>query len=702
MFTKDVDKETSVEGKREIADVSNHPKIRCDGGVELDSQNPNSEVSDCQISVHDLGGINSAELALPPGISVLVGRNATNRSSLLRSIAAGLGGRHAGAQLKTDAESGSVTLTVGDETYTREYTRNGQTVQKRGEPYTENSDLVDTFVALFADCPARRAVERDKNLREILMRPVDTVEIRSRISELKRERSDLDDTIQRAETRKKELPALEEDRTRLEDELATVEDEIADLESVVEEIEETSDDSNETAELRAELEELRSELSSAERRADQAEQQLEFRKKERADLTDERDELEAELEEFEDSTALETRISDRETELAQLSERRETLERAVEDLQSVIQVNETFLDGDFEAVGLSRDDSVAAALDPESQTIECWTCGTEVEQAAISDRVNTLREIATQQRTEVNEIEGEIADLKREKARYEDRLDDYEETTRRLGELDNRIEQHSKKIEELETEFGEHQANIDDLAEEIETVEAAIEDTETDGDDEATEFVDAHKELTKLERKRGRLENQLEATTDQIDEIEALDEKRVEAEKHREKLTDELDDLRGRIERLETELVETLNSIMEDLIDRLEYKNIARVWLERQRTENSRESEFALHIVREAEDGAVYEDTVDTLSESEREVVGLVISLAGYLVHDIDREVPFLLLDSVEMIDGRRLAGLLDYIQTETDVAFLSVALLPKDAQSVAETEILDEYTTIDFETISA
>jgi predicted nucleic acid-binding Zn-ribbon protein len=675
--------------------------IQCDGGLEIDRRSAPPESSACRINIQNLGGIDTMEQSISPGVSILVGRNATNRSSMLRSLAAGLGGRDSAARLKSDADSGQAQLSISNETYTREYTRNGQTIQKQGDPYTTESNLVDTFVALFADCPARRAVEQDENLREILMKPVDTAEIRTQISELKQRRSKLEDTIQRAENRKNELPQLEEKRGRLEDDLEDVEEEITELESVVEEIESTADESSETAQLRDELESLRDELSNAERRADEIHNQLEFRRDERASLSEERDELESELEGNEQTTTLESEIEELESEIAELSNRQGTIEQAAEDLQSVIQANETFLDGDVETVGLTDGDSVTDALDPDSQTVECWTCGSEVEQAEISERIATLRELVAQHRTEMNEIGGQITELRREKARLEERFDEHEEMTRRLGELDNRIDQHDDKIQQLETDHKDKQAEIEELNDEIAAVEAEIEEAETDNE-ETTEFVDAHKELTKLERKRGRLENQLEETVDDIEEIEALDEKRADAEERRAALTDELENLRGRIDQLETELVETLNSIMEDLIDRLEYDTIARVWLERQTSDDNSDSTFELHIVREAEDGSVYEDTAATLSESEREVIGLVVALAGYLVHDVDREVPFLLLDSVEMIDGQRLADLLKYIQERTEVEFLSVALLPKDAQSVKEAEVFDEYAILDFDPVSA
>lgn len=676
---------------------SGAPIAVCDGGITADSRSDDTGGNDCTIVVENLGGIRYGEFTLPRGTATLVGRNATNRSSACKAIAAALGGETSAATLKTDADEGSVTLSLGGQTYTRNYTKTGQSVQKSGEPYVDDADLIDTFVALFVDCPARRAVERGEDLREVMMKPVDTAEIQARIAELKRERADLDDVIDEAEQAKTNLPSLEADRTQLQTELESVEEEIEALESDVADIESTEESEDETAELRTELESLRSELSAAERRLDETEQQLEFRTDERSDLLEERESVESELEAADDSGNLQTKIRELEAEITQLSEQRTQLDQAVEDLQSVIQANETFLEGDTETTSFLSGDSVTDALDPESQTVDCWTCGTEVERGDIHTRLETLREIAAQHRTETTELDAEISQLEREKASYEDEVRQYEELNERLGELDNRIEQHAAKIQELETKREEVSAEIDQLEDAIATAETELEAAEAQSEQGATEFVETHKELTDLERKRGRLENKIADTNRRIEEIESLDEQRAQAQEQRTRLTAELEELRGRIERLETELVDTLNSIMEDLIQRLAYNNIARVWLERQTGDGQTESAFELHIVREAADGAVYEDTIDTLSESEREVVGLVVSLAGYLVHDVDETVPFLILDSVEMIDGKRLAALLEYINAETEVEFLSVALLPKDAASVEEAADFDQYSRINF-----
>ena len=79
----------------------------------------------------------------------------------------------------------------------------------------------------------------------------------------------------------------------------------------------------------------------------------------------------------------------------------------------------------------------------------------------------------------------------------------------------------------------------------------------------------------------------------------------------------------------------------------------------------------------------VYEDAVEHLSESEREVTGLVFALAGYLTHEVHERVPFVLLDSLEAIDSERIARLVEHF---ADYApSVVVALLPEDAVALPE-----------------
>ena len=63
------------------------------------------------VDVRNIGGIDEASVTLPDSVSILTGRNATNRTSFLQALMAGLGSRQ--SSLKGDAEEGEVTLELG-------------------------------------------------------------------------------------------------------------------------------------------------------------------------------------------------------------------------------------------------------------------------------------------------------------------------------------------------------------------------------------------------------------------------------------------------------------------------------------------------------------------------------------------------------------------------------------------------------------
>ena len=642
------------------------------------------------LHVENLGGIDQLAFELAPGVSLLAGENATNRTSLLRSLAAALGGEDSAASLKTDAEDGSVQLTLGDTQYTRTYTETATGYTLAGEPYCDQPGLVDTFVALFADNPARRAVARGDELRELLMRPVDTEEVRREIQHKQDEKATLESEVERVRERERELPALEEDRQRLLGELEELAAEIERVQTQVNELEPAEGESQPVAELREVLEDRRSELRGLEDQLDTTERKIAFRQRERDELRSEREGIAADLGEFTGVEQLDAEIEQLATEISRLESQRRTLQTATEDLQTVVEVNETISQGELDTPGIEASDELTAALDPSSQQVECWTCGTEVERDRITERIDTLRGLVHDQREEVAALDQRLEDLRAERSEHESKRQEYDELQSRRDELADRIEVHEEQLTTLQTEREELQEDIAEREAAIADIEAELSNLEADGADEPSAFVETHQRLTELERKRGRLESKLEETTDEIEEIESLREDRERKERELRTLSDELEQLRGQIDRLETQLVETLNEMLEDLVEKLEYRNIARIWVERKTSaDHGGESTFALHIVREDDDGAVYEDTVDTLSESEREVIGLVVSLAGYLVHDIDEEIPFVLIDSVEMIDARRLADLLQYITDRSDVEFLTAALLLKDATAVEDTGVL-------------
>jgi chromosome segregation ATPase len=202
-------------------------------------------------------------------------------------------------------------------------------------------------------------------------------------------------------------------------------------------------------------------------------------------------------------------------------------------------------------------------------------------------------------------------------------------------------------------------------------------------------LLDLHKRANQLEFELGRLQREREEIDDEIDSVEARLTEREQLDAQREEIKSELTDLRGRIERIEEQAIDEFNAHMETVLELLDYANIARIWLERRETQvregrrKVTKSVFDLHVIRSTESGATYEDTIAHLSESEREVTGLVFALAGYLAHDLHESMPVMLLDSLETIDSDRIAALISYFGDYAD--YVVVALLPEDAGALEE-----------------
>lgn len=628
--------------------------------------------------VEKVGGIDETEVAFSPGVTVLEGENATNRTSLLQGIMAALGSDD--VSVKGDADGASVTLELNSETYTRELLREGSTIRTRGDLYLEDTTVADLFAFLLESNEARQSVVNQADLRELIMRPVDTGEIQREIDCLLEERRRIESELEELGSLKGRLPSLEERRTRLREEIAETK---ADLEAKEEEIRARDADVEEKAELEERLAELRSKRSEL----DDVRYDIETERESLESARAQKREAEAQLEELPEAPVGE--IEELESERDTLRERKRRLETEVTEIQSVIGFNQEMLeDADGEVITALEDDpkDVTEELLPD-ETVTCWTCGSEVPEEQIETTVGRLQELSQSKLGEVDDLESridevtaEIRDLRQQQWRRE-------ELQRGIDDAESEVEAGEATVERLVERREELQA-------EVEALESEIDDLE---DDAYEEILDLHKEANQLEYDLGRLEADLESVEEEIAEVESRLDREGELEAQREELAEEIEDLRTRIDRIESTAVEEFNGHMGTVLDVLGYDNLARVWLERVEREvregrrKVTKSTFELHVVRETESSATYEDTVDHLSESEREVIGLVFALAGYVVHDVHEDVPVMLVDSVEAIDGPRVAALLDYVGER--VPYVVAALLPEHAAALPAG--VDRVTTV-------
>ena len=624
-----------------------------------------------RVKVSNIGGIDEASVTLQPDVSVLTGRNATNRTSFLRALMAGLGSEQ--SSLKGDADEGSVTLILGDETYTRTLTRQNNSVAFDGDPYLNDPELADLFAFLLEDNEARQAVARDDDLREIIMRPIDTDSIDAEIRECKRERDELESEIEKLDSLERDLPDLEADRREKVEELEAAEEE---LKSVREELDELDAGVEESRTRKQEMEEAFQRVRDARSGLDDLEFDLETERSTLTELKSEREELRETIEETEDPDENPDRLAGR---IDELRRRKRSLDDDISELGSVVGFNEDMVGGS----GIDIDegtpgDDPTDALTAGDQTV-CWTCGSEVETDQIESTLDRLRELRSDKLDERNEIRAEIQELTDQQSAIREARREIERAEERLDAVETEIESTESRITDLEERIESKREEIDELEEDAESIDV-------DGYDEALEL---HREANGIELRIERIDDEIDEIDDEIDEREAAIERREDLKAERGELADRLTELRTRVDRIEENAVEGFNDHMETVLDILEYENLDRIWIERRETqvrEGRRKvtrTRFDLHIVRSSPDGTAYEDTVDHLSESEREVTGLVFALAGYLVHDVHETVPFVLLDSLEAIDSDRIARVVDYFRDNAD--YLVAALLPEDAAALPD-----------------
>ncbi|WP_435366093.1 archaea-specific SMC-related protein [Haloarchaeobius sp. DYHT-AS-18] len=631
-----------------------------------------------RLNVRNIGGITETSVDFNDGVNILSGRNATNRTSLLRSIMAVLGSDD--VSLKSDAEEGFVELVIGDETYTRKFTRENGTVRSEGDPYLDDAELADLFAFLLATNETRQAVLTEQNLYDLIMRPVDTDAIQNEISTLEDEKVQIDQRLEELSQLKQRLPELEQQRADLEDD---IEEKREELEAKREEIEDADADVDESKEEKEALEAKMDELSDVRSELNDCRQELDVQRQSLEALYEEREELEGDVEELPDKPT--GKISEIDSEIDQLRKQKQNIQSEVSTLQQIIQFNEDNLDGASSDIlnalteSQGSDGPVTDKLLDDSEQVVCWTCGHEVDREDIEATIDRLKELRKEKMSATRSIDDEIDELEDERITYQEKERQRKQVHQRLERTEDQIDSREDNIERLESQQEELESELGDIEDEVESLQTQKDDT----------ILSLHKEASQLEVELNQLKRQRNQLDQKIEDIDEEVDSRDELEAEREEINAELEDLRTRIDQIEEDAVESFNHHMETVLDALEYENIARIWIERsehQEREGRRKvtkKDFTLHIIRESESGTAYEDTISHLSESEREVTGLVFALAGYLVHEVYEEVPFMLLDSLEAIDSDRIGRLVEYFKDYPD--FLVAALLPEDADAVEE-----------------
>jgi uncharacterized coiled-coil DUF342 family protein len=614
--------------------------------------NQSSETQSTRIHVENIGGIDVSTVSLKPGVNVLVGRNVTNRTSFLRAITAVFGSEH--VPLKANADHGRVELELDGETHVRTLRRRNGDVVTDGTPYSDAPEAASLFAFLLQSNEARQAVTPDADLRDLIMRPVNTEAIRSEIASLEAEKSEIIDELER-------LDALASDLSDLEAERQTLQNRIAEKKESLERVEretEAIDVEAETEDARNRLEECLAELHDQHASLEEVRYQMGDARQHIGALRKEREECESRLEELvpADADNLEDAIEN-------CRDRTTSIETVVNELETAISLTESVVDGDaadvVEMVRKLPDDTD----DQDTDDTVCWACGNEAPRADVEQSLDGLRTLHREKLSEQGDSLIELSNLKEYRAERNVLRD---------------------RLEAIEEERVEREEELTDLREWRRALNGEVANLRSEIDDlpvrNLGDLVDRHKEADELEFEIERLQDDLTDVSERIADIKKQLEERDAVEARRNTVRENLTKVRNRLDRVETEAVDQFNTHVAAVLERLEYDTLERVWLERSPSDDDT-STFTLKILRSTGDVMTHHDRIEHLSESEREVIGVIFALTGYIVHDVCETAPFVLLDSIEAIDSDRIASLVEYLAEYT--RYLVVALQNDDVDAL-------------------
>lgn len=587
------------------------------------------------IELENIGGIEQKEISITEGATFIQGPNAANKSSFLKGLLFALGNKS--VPIRSGADEARVRLSIGETQIERVARRTAAGIETNGGGLVTDSDdvtLLKRFAGLLETNSLRSAVTRNEDVESLLKEPIN-------IEALEAERSA---KISRKREFTDEVESTGDVDSRLEDreqELTDKRDRLDELESTLDELydkQETTDTDDGLQELREERADLRSDEADCDSQIEQLEAAVDRLEQRRSDVEADLEDARAAVEET-DVEALKTEREDARSELDEVRERLDVL-------QSALTANREMLNSEFTGV-LGRDSGLMG------DEVTCWTCGRPTPVDDLEETVEELTELVEADKRRKREREPEIESLTEEIEQVQRSTSEIQRFEAETREIEQTLESRRDSLEEQRERRQSIRDRLGELDDEIAEQTA---DQRSERSELTDEIEETRVEIQTLRREIARLE----------DTCESLRETRVERERKREEieeLSEEITALTDRIENLENELKTVFNETMDELLDVLEFDRIERVWLD---------GEFELVIAREV-DGRVQSDSIEHLAESEREMIGLVLALAGFVTYDVDEVTPLLVLDSLGAFDAERTRRLVDYFADKTNYLVATV-----------------------------
>ncbi|WP_089650031.1 archaea-specific SMC-related protein [Halobacterium hubeiense] len=582
-----------------------------------------------QLEIENIGGIERGAVTLETGVNAVRAENWQGKSSLLSAVEAVLGVEK---PLMESADTGGVTLVVDDDEYSVNLYTENRDILRSGTPYLQSEyDRVcaELFAALDETNPVRYAVRERENLEPVLTRPLYFENIDQQIADRKRERDEVKTELKRAEEAATEQHRLEEQIQQLETELEDLREQAETSGTSQEAVEEKRD---ELSELRVERDQLEDRIDSLGNTIERMETQLEQKRRELDELS------------VPDVVDVENELESLSTDLTEVSRDRSLLEK-------IYTVNKRVLD----------EDRVELVTDVEhgisGDSLSCWTCGEDTTRSDIQSSLEGLQ--------------ARVADLEREEAEYDERIDDLEARREEAASARRQQTDLENEIDQLEQRLADRTGRLESTRERRQEVESRISklaDAVNDLDDTRAD----------LESEIKYKETELADAREELDEATSMAERRETLREQRDSLTAEIRELRSRKDTIKQNIRTAFEGSMNSILDRFD------TGFESARLTGA----FDLVVARNGR-----EASLNALSQGELELLGIVAALAGHEAYEVGDQTPILLVDDLGRLSDKNIDRLIEYLSDRTP--YLVFTSYPEHAAFNGTEVSFDEWSVV-------
>lgn len=580
------------------------------------------------LDITNIAGIQSADVTVTEGLNVVQASNFTGKSSFMSAIQTVMGTSGMFSEehpLTEAADEGSVHLETDESSYEVHLTRSQSgSISRSGSTVLEN-ETDRTCARLFAflgeSNPIRYRVRNDQDLTELLQAPLNIEDIDAQIASLKRERESVTQRLHEAEQALENVSPVQEAVTQLEEELDDLRQRREDMSQRTAAKGSSDDDmSDELAERRSSLTTTTQTLSRLQNQLDRKEEQLEDAKEELAAI-----ELPKEPEMTADIEQKENRITD--------------LELKIDLLENLYRVNQRVIEE--EEVGLVAD--VDRGLTGDE--FDCWVCGETTATEDIQNRLSALQDKIANLRDERSTLTTEIEEIKQKKKQYQ-------ETRQEQSQLEETVGRLKADIDETKSDLQQAEERKAQLKDDVERLEARV----AEADEQLNE------ELTDIKAKIRTKESELDEQNTRLETLRKKGEEADELRAEKERLSEEITALRNRKTETQWELKEQFDTAMTEAIERFA-PGFDGARLDVKTTPENEIEAFELIIARDGQ-----ETTIQKLSEGERELVGIIVTVAGYRTFEVRDRVPAMLLDGISQLSADNLQRLIEYLADSSKI----------------------------------